>query len=62
MERNEQIRPPGPASPPADPPPEKGAKEPVPSRVPRILSDALLRRMKRVDPTLARRYRQRDGE
>ncbi|MBV9850916.1 MAG: ubiquitin-like protein UBact [Armatimonadetes bacterium] len=49
--------------PPADPPPgrEKADDWTVPP-VPRPGRDDLLRRMRRVDPDLAHRYRQRNGE
>ena len=61
MPQDEQDNPASPL--PAGPPPNREHDEPpiVPA-VPRPGREDLLRRMKRVDPDLARRYRQRAGQ
>lgn len=61
-EASEREPPVGP-SPPAAPPPE--ADKPPPPAAPPVLrpgSEELWRRLKRVDPDMARRYRQQGGQ
>ena len=61
MPSDEQDNPTGP--PPADGPPSRDdPKGPTVPPVPRPGREDLRRRMKRVDPTLARRYRQKAGQ